>query len=299
MGVTFSRLRQLMDKSGSFFSRENIHRAGWAAIVLVVFGFGLARLYDKLNPPPPLVVTVMESGAKNDLAVSPADINTLTEEMKRLRETFGRQSQERPTSKTRASGAPLHTKPSVTTTDLEAATRRVDALEKQAKRLADALAKEQSTALPIADQEKRTPTSPATPAATPSSPLARPAFRLPANVKGWRVTPFVGVVESACPTKQVLQGEPVRLSFGVVDRTLLTTATPLFVRIIRMRGREYELQIFERLYDIQGETNQLSIQVNLPPAEYELLYGFYLHAELGQEYPNFYGRECRFSVLST
>ena len=58
-----------MDRSGSFFSRDNIQPAGWSAIVLVVFGFGLNHLFDRLNPPPPLVVTVTESGANAGLAI--------------------------------------------------------------------------------------------------------------------------------------------------------------------------------------------------------------------------------------
>jgi hypothetical protein len=123
-----------MDQSGGFFSRENIYRATWAAIVLVVFGFGLARLYDKLNPPPPLIVTVTQSGANAGLASFTANVHALTEEIRRLGETFGRQSQDAAPTKASAS-APSRIQLSATMTDLEAATQRVNALEKASKRL--------------------------------------------------------------------------------------------------------------------------------------------------------------------
>jgi hypothetical protein len=112
----------------SFFSRDNIERAVWSAIVLVIFGFGLNHLFDRLSPPPPLVVTVTEP------AIVTANVLALTEEIKRMRATFGHQGQDPAPSKASAS-ASSRTQPRATATDLEAATRSVNALEKKSQRM--------------------------------------------------------------------------------------------------------------------------------------------------------------------
>ena len=112
----------------SFFSRDNIERAIWSAVVLVVFGFGLNHLFDRLNPPPPLVVTVTEP------AIVTANVLALTKEIKRMHETFGHQGQDPAPSKASAS-APSRTQPRATMTDLEADTQSVKTLEKKSQRM--------------------------------------------------------------------------------------------------------------------------------------------------------------------
>lgn len=280
-----------------FFSPDNVHRAGWSALIaLVAFvaglfvtrGLGPQRVIVE-TAPPNQSLDVTPASPTVSSGVSSEDIRGLTSEMRRLREA----SEVRPSPEKDTKGSPASkqaSRPAVPSSPPpDTISPKLQQLTEEVTRLTKELANQ-------SQKSESTSTGASGVAKSPSNPPPRPSFSFPKSVKGYRPTPFLDVIDATCPLKTLAKGEPVKVSFSVVNNGLPALTSPLFVRVARMRGKDYELQIIERLLEFQPGTNQLSFQFVLEPAEYELSYGFYLRSEIDQEFPPFYGQKCLFVV---
>lgn len=293
LGLTANAVPTQDDKN-RFFGREHLIRAGWIILIGLV-GFVAAAIYYKFISPPkiiiddqrqqPIPVTVKESN-RGEPGPSADEVKGLTEELRKLRDAYNRQLQEARRSVTASKRDHPTPEPAPVRPVVEPALPDVRALTEEVARLRDALTKHQASAVTLTPKES-------------SPPPQVPLFRLPTTVKGYRPISFFGVIGSTCPPDSLKRGEQIKVAFTVTDRSLLNSATPLFARITRKKDNKYVLRVFERLYDLNDGLNQLSLTVDLQPADYELEYGFYLRAELNEEFPKYYRRNCDFAIAQS
>jgi hypothetical protein len=272
-----------------FFGREHLIRAGW--VVLLGFaGFIGAAIYHSFVTPQkfvidnqrqqPIPVIVKEASHETQPSYAP-EIQSLTAELKLLRDAYDRQAKEvrKPAPSPGRSTSPS-TDAALSRPPTAPVMPDVRELADEVRRLRDALAKEKT---PEATQ-------------VPKASRDELSYRLPPMVKGYRPVSFLGINGSICPPKELKPSDPISISFNVVDRSLLSRATPLFTRIIQKRDKENLLQVFDHLNELQDGHNQLSFTTELAPANYYIEFGYYLRTKLDEEFPEYYSHKCEFQI---
>lgn len=267
----------MADKREGFFGTDNLHRAGWT-IAIGIAGFVGALLYQKFYGPQKVVieslpptatsvrVTTEQSSTKEDIKElakairSLAKASTANVDDKRLRELSEEVDRLRVqlAHSTKANSAPITPATSSPATSSEQRDRdRQDALRS----------------------------------------VKSMKFSLPANVKGYTGAKLFGISDSTCPPEVATPGMTVTASFTLKDASLLSRATPLRVEILREDSPKNLFQIEDAWQDIQLGNNAISLSPKLPPGLYRLIYGFYLRDKLNVDFPDYYLRQCSFSVL--
>lgn len=261
-----------MAKREGFFGTDNLHRAGWAAL-LGLAGFLGALSYYKSFGPQRVVVeathAVQDRQVTTEVSPRSKDISDLAEAIRQL---------------SKATGA-------------NADQKRLRELATEVDRLRAEVAQAKRAAVPSPSTNL---SGAAHGSATSSTSLAtggRAAqFRLPDSVDGYTSEKIFGVSALMCPPGVVIPGSTLTVGFSLNDRSLLSRASPLRVTVDKVRSPTDLLQITETWIDMQLGTNEVALAPSLKPGKYRLSYGFYLREKLSGSFPPFYSRECSFEV---
>ncbi len=254
----------------AFFSKENLHRAGWAILIgLLSFLGGI--LFNKIHGPQKVIIDASNSAAlpinvivqtpPQKVGATTADIQDLTQAIKGMQNS----------------------------NETAIKNRQVIALADEVRKLRDSLA-----------SQSRPPAA----SASVNQPLpgaqAKPLFRFPSKVKGYQPASLFGIKDSSCPPRNITPDATLRIVFRLVDTKILSSGSPLFVRVDRIKADGNLIQAVETLYDLHDGINDITIAPpRLEPAEYRVSYGFYMRDEIDEEFPKFYSRECKFNVQAS
>jgi len=263
----------MADKREGFFGTDNLHRAGWT-VAIGIAGFVGAMLYQIVYGPQRVVVESLPPGVTSMRVTT--EPSSTKEDIKEL-----------------AKAIRSLAKASTTNVDekrLRELSEEVDRLRAQVARSSKA---NSSTNNPSTSSEQPNRDQHNEPRAVIST-----RFSLPSNVKGYTGAKLFGVSDSTCPPEVVTPGVPVAATFTLKDASLLSRATPLRVEIIREDTPKNFFQIEDAWQDLQLGNNSISLSPKLPPGPYRLIYGFYLRDKLKVEFPDYYVRQCSFSVAS-
>lgn len=258
------------EKRTSFFSADNLHRAGWTAVVGLA-GFVGASLYYRFVGPPKVQVETRQEVDQKQVNTQPppqsAEIAALAKAIEQL---------------ARASTDSTNQK-------------RLRELSSEVDRLRTEL---NNTKLPISTPIKPEPTLLPKPKSTASTdtPNTEP-FLVPEAAKGYTVNEIFGVTEVACPPATVSKGSSLSAGFTLIDQTLLARASPIRVTVVRVGSPTSHFQIVERWYSLRTGPNAMSLTIPLEQGSHRLEVGFYLRDKLSGEYPPFYSKACPFQVI--
>jgi hypothetical protein len=126
--------------------------------------------------------------------------------------------------------------------------------------------------------------------------LQIPAFHMPVAVKGYTEDSLAGFGRANCPQKELVRGDSLVFRLSTYPVVNIDELTPLFLAIIRRTSPNNTLVLLERQFVLRSGVNQIEIQFDYPPGNYDLRLGFYVRAELKTEYPNLYGMKCELTV---
>lgn len=126
--------------------------------------------------------------------------------------------------------------------------------------------------------------------------LADPPLRLPETVKGHIQARLTQFDEMACPSRSMTAGDAILIHFTLRDSTLVSEATPLFVRIHRRDDDNRMVVVYQEQFEIRPGKNHLRIAPAFSAGEYELTFGFYFRDQLSEPYPRFYQKRCRITL---
>jgi len=259
----------MASKREGFFGTDNLHRAGWTAVVGLA-GFTGAHLYQKVFGPAEVFVERPKELAEprrvtTEVAPQSKDIVDLTVAIQRLaKDTSTKNDQD-----------------------------QLNELRSEVDRLRLEVAKTKLAA-PSAASTAAGGSSLAA-LGVPHPPSAK-AFELPSVVHGYTVAPIVGVSKATCPAAKIAAGSEITASFELNDETLFIRATPVRSTIVKVRSPVDLLQVTESWSNLRAGTNTVSLFPVLEPGSYRLTYGFYLRDAVAVEYPRFYAHECSFIV---
>lgn len=257
-------------KREGFFGTDNLHRAGWAALIGLAGFFG-ALIYQKAYGPQKVVVDASNyphQSGQITAEVSPGskEIGDLTEAIRKLaKATSGNEDQKR-----------LH--------ELGA---EVDRLRAEV-----AITKKR----PVDLTQSGSASSSSDGSSTILAPKTVAKFLLPETVKGYTSAKIFGVSDSTCPPSVVAPGVAITATVTFNDSSLTSRASPLRATVVKVRSQTDVLQIVEVWSEIQQGLNEISLSPKLEPGNYQLTYGFYLRSKLSGEFPPFYSKECQFVV---
>lgn len=254
-------------KREGFFGTENIHRAGWTALMGIV-GFIGALGYQKLFGPQRVVIDTTNSrfqptvvaGATSPTRLTEDDLADIAKIIESIRNT-------------------ANSKPE---------TQQLESLALEVKRLQDQLSQRIQSPLVQGSNrfnQKRKATG------------VVESFALPSSVKGYTNSALIGVKNSTCTPEVVKRGGNLVATFHLVDKDLVKKASPLLVTVVQERSPTDYLQITQLPQALQPDENIITINPDLAAGKYRLIYGFYLRNQLATEYPNFYSKECQFVVI--
>ena len=259
-----------------FFSKDNLYRAGWTAMIGVA-GFAGALAYYSIFGAQRVVIETPSTGPSAARVVNEAARWPTGEEIRALAEAI-RSIREAPPSDNDSS--------------------QLQALSEEVSRLREQLVQAES------DQDQSTLQAKSSPLLTSAGggqsegegPSRLVSFALPANVGGYTQSALIGVKDSTCPAKSVAPHKPLVITFNMVDTGLIPQLSPVRVTVVRERSATDFLRVVDSYSHVQPGANTLTLSPDLSPGTYRLTYGFYLLSELTVKFPNFYSRECRFEV---
>lgn len=247
-------------KKDGFWGTDNLHRAGWAALIGLA-GFLGALAYQKLFGPQKVVIDtsaikskpIIFSKEPSSSDPSSEDVAILVEALRRIRQT----------------------------NDPANESTKFTALEKSVRELQEKLAKTELTqARPPADHQVG----------------KLPKFKLPKSVKGYSSATLDGTANITCPKENFKGQVELLASFTLNDESLLTTASPLSISLVRQKAPSEFEQVSEFTQPLRLNTNSIRIKPALTPGKYQLIFGYYLRDRIDGEYPNFYSKVCAFQV---
>ncbi len=253
-------------KREGFFGTDNLHRAGWAALVGIA-GFLGALVYQKINGPQKVVVESMSLPQTGQIT---AEISPRSKEISDLTNAIQRLAQ---------------------ATTAEPDKKRLRELTAEVDRLRGEVAQSKRSNVAPAKTDTQPPS---TAAGTGSSLVER--FRLPDSVRGYTSEKIFGVSSLSCPRSEVLRGTALNVRFILNDPTLIALASPLRVTVDKVRSRTDVLQVEELWAKLQAGENTVTLTPSLEPGNYRLTFGFYRKDQLSGEFPPLYSKECEFAV---
>ena len=93
-----------------------------------------------------------------------------------------------------------------------------------------------------------------------------------------------------------MTGEPLVIWFKITDVSVISRATPLYVRLLEERANDF-LHVLGEWYEMRPDRNKVEISKQLAPGKYQLYYGVFIRAELVKETPDFTSKSCTFTVV--
>jgi hypothetical protein len=293
-------------KSG-FFSRDHVHRAGWALLIaaLSFLGGWIWKMAvgtapnDPDRPPIPVTVTVHTASG----SPTPEDVRALAEAVRALQ-------QARPNADSQSGADP--TKPSFSSHRETVASPKPETRAHAVSAAADAVPARRvapgSTELggskpnePVASALPRRVVSGGTVVVVGSESDTNPRTPAPslqafAGPARWETAAIYGVSGTSCPPAIVRAGEQLSASLTLVDARLRAAASPLHVKVSRRVFSSGSLTVSDRVQHWVEGVNQLLLEPVAEPGEYELSYGFFLRDEVKDPWPKFYSATCRFEA---
>ena len=257
-------------KREGFFGTDNLHRAGWTALI-GLFGFVGGLAYQKINGPQKVVVEPLPTYQNNQItakiAPSSKEVADLTNAIQKLAQATTSEPEKK---------------------RLRELTAEVDRLRAEVSR------SKPPNATPL-QSKSQSPKASGNIDSTSTAVLAE-KFQLPDTARGYTSAKIFGVSSLSCPPSKIFKSSILTIGFVLTDSSLISLVSPVRVtvdQILSQTNFSQVVQLWAKLYE--GE-NTISFEPKLNPGNYRITYGFFRKDQLSGEFPPLYSKECDFQV---
>lgn len=127
--------------------------------------------------------------------------------------------------------------------------------------------------------------------------LNRPKFPMPSIIKGYHNETLNSFALATINKTTFDKKEFIELSLKLLGDIIWDKTTPIYVEIVQRKTPTSVYMIFGEQFQPSSNNVNIKIASSFESGEYELTFGFYLINELNQEYPAFYSKKFKISIL--
>lgn len=120
------------------------------------------------------------------------------------------------------------------------------------------------------------------------APFKIPKYQLPKVVQGYTQGKLSSFAKMSLPETDFKEGQEISFTLELLDPTMLTKITPLFVSVLRKESENNYTLLYDQQFVLQKGKNLVTLLADFGTGRFVLTVGFYLSSGVDQKYPTFY-----------
>ena len=249
-----------------FFSKENIHTAGWT-ILIGVISFICGLLWKHFDGPDEVKI-VSGNISKKDTTVTIIKFEPIQDSQEYDSSIMALQTKNEKSQN-------YHFNPALVDSLIKVS------LTKQSRSSIKPYVSKVSSSAQISDS---------------SAPLYRPKFTMPSIVTGYTDGQINSYATINVNKTVFTQNDYIELTTIFLQKDILNKITPLFVDIVKRTSPTSATQIWSDQFVPNDTKTKVKFSAAFNPDMYELTIGFYLKDNVDNKYPEFYSKKFAITI---